>query len=443
VEADKPGGAMESLSLRFVDPVLEGTFQRHGGRAGHAAYLVTAGASAVLWPIAGWLLPQVTGLAFELAWPIALTMSALSIACVLAGSWAMTLDRQHGLLVVLTSANGLVILGLAALTDFLPGYGVSAIMLLFAYGFVSRTRFIFAAVRTAIITAGFIYLVGTYAGTANLAIDIFIYAAMSVGTLIALRLLERDRRQVFHQQLVIAEQATEIEREKDKSDRLLLNVLPASIMARLREGETTIAEDYPSVTVLFSDIVGFTPLAARHPAASIIRLLDDLFAAFDEAAEQRGLEKIKTIGDAYMAAGGLTDPDSDHPLRVVDLGLSMLDEAERRAADWPGLALRIGVHTGPASGGVIGRRKFAFDLWGDTINVASRLEQHGVRGRVHISAQTWERVRHEFACDLRGETELRGLGGQQTYLVVGRAAVHHSLPPAAHAEAASGHKLEG
>jgi class 3 adenylate cyclase len=434
---------MERFSLRFIDPALEEHFQLNGGAEGRAGFIFAAGTSAALWPVFGWILPQATGLSFAFAWSIALTMSVLSIACVMAVSWAVTLDRQHGLLALLTSANGLVVLIVATAIDFLPGYGVAALMLFFAFGFVSRTRFIYAALRTAIIGAGFIYIVGTYAGTANLTLDVFLFAAISAGTLIALRLLERDRRQVFYQQLIIAEQAAQIEREKDKSDSLLLNVLPASIMARLREGETTIAEDYPSVTVLFSDIVGFTPFAARHPAASIIRLLDDLFAAFDEAVEQRGLEKIKTIGDAYMAAGGLTDPDSDHPLRVVDLGLLMLAEAERRAVDWPGLQLRIGIHTGPASGGVIGRRKFAFDLWGDTINVASRLEQHGVPGRVHISAQTWEMVRDVFACELRGETELRGLGGQQTYLVVGRTAVAHSLPPAAHAEAAGGHKLEG
>jgi class 3 adenylate cyclase len=434
---------MEQFSLRFVDPALEHRFQRDGGAEGRAGFLFAAGASAVLWPIFGWLLPQTTGLSFQFAWSIALTMSVVSIACVMAASWAVTLDRQHGLLALLTSANGLVILVLAAATDFLPGYGVSAIMLLFAYGFVSRTRFLYASLRTAIIAAGFIYIVGTYAGPANLTIDVFFFAAMAVGTLVALRLLERNRRHVYYQRLVIAQQTSEIEREKEKSDRLLLNVLPASIMARLREGETTIADDYPSVTVLFSDIVGFTPLAARHPAAEVIEMLDDLFSTFDAHVEERGLEKIKTIGDAYMAAGGLTDPDGDHALRVVDLGLAMLADVEHHATRWPGVQLRIGVHTGPASGGIIGRRKFAFDLWGDTINVASRLEQHGLPGRVHISAPTWERVRHEFACELRGETELRGLGGQRTYLVVGRTAVAHSLPPAAHVEAAGGPKLSG
>ena len=418
---------MHPLSLRFLDAQLEADYQRAGGAEGRAGFVFTAGTAAVLWALAAWLVPTGTGLAAELAVPITLAMSLVSLACALAVRWAGTLDRQHALLSLLTSANGLVILGLAALAGVFPGYAVSAVMLLFAYGFVSRTRFIFAALRTLVIGAGFLLIVPGY--PANLTIDAFIFLAMSVGTLVALRLLERSRRRVFHQQRVIAGQAAELERQKQKSDRLLLNVLPAAIVARLRDGETTIADDYPSVTVLFGDIVGFTPLAARHPAAELVRLLDEVFSSFDELVTQGRLEKIKTIGDSYMAAGGLTDPDSDHALRVVDLGLAMQATAERRATEWRGLRLRIGVHTGPASGGVIGRHKFAFDLWGDTINVASRLEQQGLAGQVHISHETWLRVSDQFVCELRGETELRGVGGRRTYLVVGRRAVPHGLMP--------------
>jgi adenylate cyclase len=199
-------------------------------------------------------------------------------------------------------------------------------------------------------------------------------------------------------------------------------------MHRLREGETTIADDYPSVTVLFADIVGFTSLASRRSAAEIVGMLDDLFSTFDEMVAQRELEKIKTIGDAYMVAGGLTDPDGDHARRVVDLGLAMQAEVEGRGGDWADLKVRVGAHTGPAAGGVIGRHKFAFDLWGDTVNTASRLEQHGLPGYVHISAQTWSHVRDDFACELRGQTELRGKGAVETYLVVGRRATPHTMP---------------
>lgn len=410
---------MQRFSLRFLDPRLEERFQLSGGREGRSGYMFAAGASAVLWPIAGWLLPQGTPALVSLAWPVALTMSAISALFVLAARWAHTMDRQHASLSVLTSANGLVILALTAVADFLPGYAISAIMVLFAYGFVARTRFIYAALRTAVIGVGFLFVVATYTGTANLAIDAFFLAAMAIGTLIALRLLERGRRSLFHQQLVIAKQARDLEQEKDKSDRLLVNMLPASIVARLREGETTIADDYPSVSVLFADIMGFTSLAARLSPAEVIALLGEVFSRFDQLASEHGVEKIKTIGDSYMAAGGLADPASDHAIRVVDLGLAMQREIQEQARAWRELNLRVGVHTGPASGGVIGRQKFAFDLWGHTINTAARLEQHGVAGRVHVSSETWALVRDHFACELRGVTELRGLGGMQTYFVVG------------------------
>ena len=232
----------------------------------------------------------------------------------------------------------------------------------------------------------------------------------------ALRRLERDRRQGFHQQLVIAEQSEELAQEKEESERLLLNILPASVSARLRKGESPIADNYPSVSVLFADIVGFTPLTSRLNASEVIELLSELFVCFDQLVEERGLEKIKTIGDAYMAAGGLPDPLDGHAVQVVDLGLAMLRET-RRLCHQPELHLRIGVHSGPAAGGVIGRRKFAFDVWGDTVNVASRLEQHGVPGRIHISAVTGSLIEGRFLVEPRGSVELRGHGPMETFLI--------------------------
>jgi class 3 adenylate cyclase len=428
VESDQPGGRTQRLTLGFVDAGLEQLYQQQEGVDGRVPAMVTAGAAAVLWLLAAFVLPQATDLPANIAMPVPLVMAVISLAGAIGAYFATTLDPQHLILSLLTSANGLVIMLLAAQAGVFPGYAVSAIMLLFAYGFVSRTRFIFAVLRTVIIGAGFFYFVLTYPGPASLLIDAFFFVAAAAGTLLALRLLERSRRRVFHQQRVIGEQARALELEKDKSDRLLLNVLPEPIMHRLREGETSIADDYPSVTVLFADIVGFTPLASGRPAAEMVALLDDLFSRFDEVVAERGLEKIKTIGDAYMAAGGLTDPDGDHALRVVEAALAMQAVVADNAERWPGVELRIGVHTGPAAGGIIGRQKFAFDLWGETINFASRLEQHGLAGRVHISSQTWQLVRDHFACELRPDTQLRGVGDVATYLVVGRQAVPHRLP---------------
>jgi class 3 adenylate cyclase len=148
-----------------------------------------------------------------------------------------------------------------------------------------------------------------------------------------------------------------------------------------------------------------------------------LFSAFDELVAARGVEKIKTIGDAYMAAGGLDDADDNHAVRVVRLAFDMLDEAARHEALGEPVRLRIGVHSGSAVGGVIGTRKFAFDVWGDTVNVASRLQELGVPGQIHVSADTWQLVRDRFEGELRGETQLRGHASLQTFMVL------RPLPP--------------
>jgi class 3 adenylate cyclase len=225
---------------------------------------------------------------------------------------------------------------------------------------------------------------------------------------------------VFYQDKVITRQADALRLEKDRADALLLNVLPESIATRLLAGERTIADEFPSVTVLFADIVGFTPLTGRMPADQVVGMLGRLFERFDELVAARGLEKIKTIGDAYMAAGGLPEPLEDHAARVVDLGLAMLDVAAQESDRITDLRLRVGVHSGPVMGGVIGHRKFAFDIWGETVNIASRLESQGIPGRVQISAETWRNVKDRFDAEPRGSIDLRGYGPLETYVVVGR-----------------------
>ena len=423
--------AQHPLSFRFLDPELERRYQLHAGVESHGGLRVITGASAILWLAAAFLVPIDMGISRDVATPIAMVMSAISALIFLGSAHAHTLDQQHAVATVLTAGNGLVILGLASAGGVLPGYGVSAVLLLFAYGFVSRTRFIFAALRSVVIGIGFVVAAVNYPGQGSLLIDAFILGAAIFGTLLALRLLEQSRRRVFVQDLVIAEQSTALAREKEQADRLLLNVLPAPISARLREGEHTIADKYPAVSVLFADIVGFTPLVARLSPPEMIELLGGLFATFDELTGERGLEKIKTIGDAYMVAAGLPEPMADHAERAVDLGLAMIDAAARLAPmRGGGCVLRVGVHSGPVVAGVIGRRKFAFDVWGDTVNVASRLESQGVPNRVHISRATWLLVKDRFDADPRGPLRLRGLGAIQTYAVTGhrRAAAHATAP---------------
>ena len=208
----------------------------------------------------------------------------------------------------------------------------------------------------------------------------------------------------------------EIRTEREKSERLLRNVFPAGVLERLKiEGEP-LAESFEEVTVLFADIVGFTAYASRHCATTVVARLNEIFAIFDCIVAMRGVEKIKTIGDAYMLAGGVPEPCPDHAARVVQAGLDMLDATARLARGREdGFEIRIGVHTGPVVAGVIGRSRFGYDLWGDSVNVASRLQTLGTPGYIQISESTRRRLGDRFAVETVGELEVKGKGRLMAY----------------------------
>jgi class 3 adenylate cyclase len=205
-----------------------------------------------------------------------------------------------------------------------------------------------------------------------------------------------------------------------RSDALLLNVLPASIAERLKREPGVIAESHPDVTVVFADVAGFTPFVERTPASRVVTVLDEIFTAFDRLAERHGLEKIKTIGDAYMVVAGVPEPRPDHAEAAADMALEMLAEMERlRTALGLDLEIRIGMASGPVVAGVIGRRKFIYDVWGDTVNVASRLESSGVPGEIQVTAELRDRLAGRFRFRARGEVDLKGKGRRTTYLLLG------------------------
>jgi class 3 adenylate cyclase len=212
-------------------------------------------------------------------------------------------------------------------------------------------------------------------------------------------------------------------RERDaalaQSEGLLLNVLPRSIAERLKRKPGVIAERYEDVTVLFADVADFTPFAERISPERVVGVLDEIFSAFDELTQRRGLEKIKTIGDAYMVVGGLPEPREDHAEAVTDLAVAMQAEFARLCdALGLGLAIRIGIATGPVVAGVIGRHKFIYDLWGDTVNTASRMESQGVVGRIQVTEATYRRLGDRFAFEDRGEIEVKGKGRLRAYLLL-------------------------
>jgi class 3 adenylate cyclase len=209
--------------------------------------------------------------------------------------------------------------------------------------------------------------------------------------------------------------------EQERSEGLLLNVLPAPIAARLKQGEQVIADDFPEVTVLFADLVDFTRRSRDATPERVVQVLDDLFSALDGLAERYGLEKIKTVGDAYMVVGGLPEPRPDHVLAVADMALAVREEVPRHLgpAGRP-LAVRIGIDTGPVVAGVIGRRKFSYDLWGDTVNTASRMESTGVPGCIQVTERTWRRLRDRYRLERRGPVQVKGKGELVTWFLVGR-----------------------
>jgi class 3 adenylate cyclase len=217
----------------------------------------------------------------------------------------------------------------------------------------------------------------------------------------------------------VSAQNERLREEQERSERLLLHILPAAIAERLKAGHTgLIADQHAEATVLFADLVGFTALAAVTPADELVRLLGDVFSRFDQAAERHGVEKIKTIGDAYMAACGVPDPVHDHAPRAARMALEMLEAVASVNQDRGlSLELRVGLHSGPVVAGVIGERKFVYDLWGDTVNIASRMESHGVPGQVHVSDRTRELLGQGFVVRARGSVELKGRGVMATWFV--------------------------
>ncbi|HEX2626521.1 MAG TPA: adenylate/guanylate cyclase domain-containing protein [Candidatus Limnocylindrales bacterium] len=212
----------------------------------------------------------------------------------------------------------------------------------------------------------------------------------------------------------------DLETEKARSQRLLLNVLPQRIVDRLNAGETEIADRHEDTTVLFSDFVGFTGIASTLPAAELVEELNALFRAFDAACEANGIEKIKTVGDAYLAVGGISGNADDGMAGVAETALAMLDAVDGGVASRADWRIRIGIHAGPIVAGIVGVSKFAYDVWGDTVNVASRLETTSEPGRIHVSNLVAARLADRFTFEPRGSVDLKGKGAMETSFLLGR-----------------------
>jgi guanylate cyclase len=208
---------------------------------------------------------------------------------------------------------------------------------------------------------------------------------------------------------------------QERADGLLINVLPRSIAERLKSEPQTIADSFSEASILFADVADFTPLANSLPPTEVVGMLDQLFGHFDELVERYELEKIKTIGDCYMAAAGIPVPREDHARALAGIGLDMLSAV---SPDGPmgglGLQLRIGINSGPVVAGVIGRKRFLYDLWGDAVNVAGRMQTQGTEGRIQVTRSTYDLLKDEFVLEPRGTLEIKGKGQMETWYLLAR-----------------------
>ncbi|MCS6814774.1 MAG: adenylate/guanylate cyclase domain-containing protein [Cyanobacteria bacterium] len=242
-------------------------------------------------------------------------------------------------------------------------------------------------------------------------------------------LYERLQQREFRTRKALEASNRELEVRREQSEQLLLNILPVSIAEQLKQDQRTIAHRFESVSVLFADIVGFTELAARQSPEAIVDLLNTIFSQFDQLADYYGIEKIKTIGDAYMAVAGLPTPRSDHAEAIAEMALAMQQAIlEFNQEQGQSLQIRIGISSGPVVAGVIGIRKFAYDLWGDTVNMASRMESHGIAGQIQVSVETFTRLRSRYQLQERGVVAIKGKGDITTYLLMGRSIDNQSEP---------------
>jgi len=414
---------MHRLTLRFADAGLEAAFAEEQARkAVRPVRIALAGLSAMIVGFYVLTVHVYHGLVVGIGAPNMLRVTIGAFA-MLAVFYALThrpvfVKRQQLImfLIVCLMSAGVTLWSAPLPFEVLESRGFTIMLMhtFFIYS-VFRLRFPQAVPAGWLGVAIYIgYMLGTdLLGSAAAVRHAFILGLANCGGMLICYQMDVSARREFTAMRMLGE-------ERERSERLLLNILPASIAERLKTSEAAIADHSEEVTVLFADIVGFTPLSARKTPQALVQMLDRVFSEFDALADAHGLEKIKTIGDAYMAAAGLPERRADHAPAAARMAQGMLEAVARIAAETgEALALRIGLHSGPVVAGVIGTKKFSYDMWGDTVNTASRMESHGVPGAVHCSEATAALLQHGFALTARGAMQIAGKGEMHTFLLAG------------------------
>jgi class 3 adenylate cyclase len=422
----------DRLTLRFESRELERAFQLDLGSRLVLQHRVGLGLAVGLWVTAGPLLILIydvdpVAIALAVSVPLGFVVGGLAVIDRLP-SW----DAQQVVNGVVNLVGGLAMIFISTRVADVPELLGTVLILnaIFAFSVV-RMGFVIglAAEMPVLIWLGALAWIGTYPEIGWF--TVFLVASGMGVAAFGAYMLESSARARFLQRQILAGQREALAREMAKSDRLLHSMLPASIADRLRDEPRVIADAFSEATVVFSDIVGFTPIGSAMSPNELVSVLNELFGRFDELAARHGLEKIKTMGDGYLAVAGVPLPVPEHADRAVRFGLDVLRATEALAAerDMP-LRVRVGIHSGPLVAGVIGRDKLAYDLWGDTVNVASRMESQGLPGRVQISEGTAQLLSSEVSLEPRGTIEVRGRGPMRVLLVGTGGAAAAELPPA-------------
>jgi len=414
--------------LRFADPAEEQAFLAY--HAERAVPFIRVGMVASMM---GWVIGHI-GIA--LAMPEVLRMYNIGVFGVMYPLIALlfflsfvpyTSRILQTLSMLANVAAGAVIALMTQIASFAP-LALSAFILILFIGIVAfrlrvQQTLVLAVLNVALYEAVLLNLFLSDAKSLQQLVmeSVVLWIAAGMVLLVAY-VIETTTRQSFAQERLIAEQQEIIRLEKAKADNLLLNILPESIAALLKDEPKTIAQHHEHVSILFADIVNFTPLSAQMPPAETVDLLNNIFSYFDTLAEKYALEKIKTIGDCYMIAAGVPRPRTDHAQALANMALEIQDYASQHKFSGRQLAFRIGINSGPVVAGVIGHRKFIYDLWGDTVNTASRMESHGVAGSIQVTDATHELIKRDFICEPRGIVNVKGKGEVKVWYVLAKKA---------------------
>ena len=344
-------------------------------------------------------------------------VNAVSVACYAMGMWAASLQAQQiARLWLMVTLNTQVILVTWLMADAINSsvfYFVNAALARVIFDAPEKKyRTLFTVIPILALVVSSLELNPAYIGIHNLPHELLVFARINnlvIGLLCILLLMG-----VFNREVLKTE--TNLVQERERSDRLLHAVLPQKIANELRKSDSMIANRHPEVTVLFADIAGFTPWSSKQEPEVVVSLLEKIFSRFDARLSELGAEKIKTIGDAYMVVSGAPDTRADHAHVIANLALALLEEIKLiRQQTGIDLDVRIGIHTGSVIAGVIGAVRFSYDIWGDTVNTASRMESHGQAGRIQISQQTKERIAQKFNVESRGIIDVKGKGEMETW----------------------------